>query len=137
MFSADYEGYFDRYRMALADRQIERIQRSDSAAFSPVQDHDGVPWCQRYSQRGYDLYGLETIQPEAAPPRRPAYAPTTLPEPSVFEAIGDYSPWSTLRPYWWLPVFCATADTWPIGAQTSGQDALAGTNTRCCWAGMG
>ena len=124
VFSADYQGYFDLYRMQLADRQIERIHRSDSAAFSPVQDSDGALWYQRYSQRGYDLYRLDTTQPEAAPALRPAHAPTPIPEPPVLEAMGDYSPWSTLRPHWWLPVFGATADTWQIGAQTSGQDAL-------------
>jgi len=74
LFSADYSGTYDLYRLRLADGEKERLTRSVSGAFSPVQTDDGAIWYQRYSSEGFDLYRLpEREQLSASAPELREY----------------------------------------------------------------
>ena len=126
LFSADYSDTYDLYRLRLADGQKERLTRSVSGAFSPVQTDDGAIWYQRYSSDGFDLYHLSESEQLSAPV--PDTEPVRDPEPEA-EAVtltpkGRYRPAERLAPTWWFPFVAADDDTTQIGLTTSGQDAL-------------
>lgn len=124
LFTADFDGRYNLYRVALDGSRVQRLTRV-TGALSPVQTTDGQIYFQRYGAEGFDLHVLAASSqasavPELAPgPQTPALASTAA------EAdITPYRPWSTLRPHWWFPLIASDGPVLELGLTTGGLDAL-------------
>lgn len=124
LFTADYGGGYDLYRLHLDTGEKQRLTRSRSGAFSPVQTQDGRIWYQHYSSRGFDLYRLDPPEPEPVAPQPPVREREATAEAVEIQPLGRYSPGDRLAPTWWFPFINVDDETFQVGLTTSGQDAL-------------
>lgn len=126
LFDSNHLGNFDIFAFDRQDNQFYQVTNASFGAFAPTISPDNQ-WLvfMDYSVKGYQLSKI------AFDPR--AWTPTELPVETgtssvpaghdVLGEIANYSPWSSLRPHFWLP----TVETDPqmrLGVYTAGKDAL-------------
>lgn len=127
LFSSDHGGVYNIRRMDLATRKVTTLSNVEGGAFYPTQARsDGPIYYTGYHGAGFDIYRLD--RPAALP------TPAAVPGPSVIVAKddplpqdlkrSDYSPYSGLRPRWWLPHILIDQRRTELGAITSGWDPL-------------
>ncbi|HEX2667074.1 MAG TPA: hypothetical protein VHP13_01765 [Gammaproteobacteria bacterium] len=125
LFTSDADGVYNLRRVQRAGGAIVTLTRVDTGAFEPSMGKDGEIYYLGYTAAGYDLYRLPADNAFAAPlvpePRHYAAPPAA---PHVEAEQGDYSPWSSLLPAYWMPELTFGPDMTTVGALTSGQDAL-------------
>ncbi len=127
LFSSDRTGIYNLYAWRPGDlRQVTDVVLG---AFDPDASPDGTQLALvTYSERGYDV-GRMPLDPAswrrvtAAPVAEQRPEVTPLPPEEVYPAR-PYSPWSTLRPHFWLPYAAADGYGTTIGALTAGFDAV-------------
>jgi len=128
LFSADYDGIYNIYRMALGNGQIEQLTNVLGGAFFPRLSADGAVLSYiGYSAEGFDLYRqplsdnpVRLVEPEQG-------SGAVLPSPPPAIEVGkvhDYSPYRSLRPTWWFPSLYVDQDRTEIGFITAGSDTL-------------
>lgn len=129
LYVADYNGTYNVYRLTATGAQP--VTYSDSGAFAPVQVGNNLIY-QEYQAEGFAFRSvlLESAQAVEAGNRITVLSPEPVPawntQPQQVEMSEPtaYEPWSTLRPYYWLPFFDINGSSSWIGASTSGTDAL-------------
>ncbi|KIE21345.1 WD40 repeat protein [Vibrio sinaloensis] len=132
MFSADYDGVFNVYRHTLGSQSVEQLTREVGGAFSPLwSDAFGLVY-QSYDSEGYTLRALKhpdtlenvVLSDVASSYQYPDPAPMSV---EKTDAV-DYSPWSSLRPRTWVPIFSLDENQSIAGIVTNGSDALGRRN---------
>ncbi|MAQ98992.1 MAG: hypothetical protein CMI00_00450 [Oceanospirillaceae bacterium] len=122
LYVADYRGLYNIYRWT--DAGPESLTDSASGAFAPAVLGDQLVY-QEYTADGFAFRTADFMpltEPMTVTPEIPAET-VPLPEIAVSEPVA-YEPWSTLRPYYWLP-FVESGDNFSwIGVTTGGSDAL-------------
>lgn len=129
LYSADYDGVYNIYRMRLASRQVERLSNVVGGAFHPLQrSADGSLVFVGYARDGFDLYRVDTpVVVDASVAIEPGSSGVPSVEaPAVTTGeVSAYSPFASLRPRWWFPYLDIVADSHAeVGAITSGWDSL-------------
>ena len=129
LYVADYDGTYNVYR--LTDAGAQRLTDSARGAFAPALVGDTLLY-QEYQAEGFVFRSVPVKNPAMAEKGNlisvvsPEPAPlwdTLPPQTEVSDAVA-YEPWSTLRPYYWLPVMEFNGSSSWVGASTSGTDAL-------------
>ncbi|WP_242393548.1 BamA/TamA family outer membrane protein [Anaeromyxobacter oryzisoli] len=126
LFSSDRGGIYDLYAWEAATGAIRQVTNVESGAFQPAVSPDGKTIAfLTYSRAGFDLatipFDPETwLEPEPAPP------PVALPAAAAPAPLPSrpYSPWATLTPRWWFPIWGADGAGSTFGAVTGGSDVL-------------
>lgn len=128
VFVADYEGRFNLYQQQ-PDGTAIALTHALTGAFTPLVLQDYLVY-QAYTAEGFEFrsIGLNQGPANAAQPipllvDEPVNQNKPLPDISTKEAE-PYTPWSTLRPYYWLPFWRYDDDTSYVGFSTRGSDAL-------------
>lgn len=127
LYSADYDGVYNIYRLTLANGQRERLTNVSGGAFSPVLNGERLYYI-GYGAQGFDVFALDQPKSMAMPTTSSKYVaavvPSTPPPVPPLSAPRDYSPWSGLQPQWWFPHLLLTKQRTEAGAVTSATDAL-------------
>jgi hypothetical protein len=127
LFSSDRTGVYNVY--AWREGELRQVTNVVLGAFEPDPSPDGTQLALvTYSSRGYDV-GRMPIEPNswrvvsgpAVARQRPPV--TEVPQDEIYPSKA-YSPWSTLRPHFWLPFAAADAYGTTVGALTAGFDAV-------------
>ncbi len=127
LFSSDRTGVYDVY--AWRPGELRQVTNVVMGAFEPEPSPDGTQLAVvTYGVRGYDV-GRMPLDPSSwravtgpiVAEQRPAV--TALPPEEVYPTH-PYSPWSTLRPQFWLPYAASDAYGTTLGALTAGFDAV-------------
>ncbi|MDX1590085.1 MAG: hypothetical protein R3296_14215 [Oleiphilaceae bacterium] len=142
LFSGEFRGHYDLFRLHLDEGRLERLTRSDTGAFTPVQSADGRLYYQHYTSEGYQLHRLDNPLSEwvAEDGAAAGTEPSAPDQPPTGEALKDSSPsganeaelrdkgaysgWRSSAPRYWLPFVNVDNDSLQLGASTLGQDAL-------------
>jgi hypothetical protein len=126
VFSADYQGVFDLWALSLTDEALplQRLTRGVSGAFEPLGWRGELVW-QQYHAQGFQLHSapLQELEAYRLDRWQGQYDYAWIDAKSY--PSQDYSPWSTLRPRYWLPIWQFGNDESYLGLVSSGQDALA------------
>ena len=128
LFTSDHNGVYNVRRLILATGDITTLTNVESGAFSPSQATPEAPlYYTGAGRHGFDLYRLN--QPQEQPLLIGA-APDTASQEPVLAAPTDitlekYSPYSGLRPRWWLPHIAVDTGRTELGIITSASDPLA------------
>ncbi len=126
IFSSDRTGIYNIWALNLEDLTLSRLSNLATGAFSPdpAPDGTGIAFLV-YGKDGYDIAWLDDLRKSfsttAARPKRP---PAPVLRTGVKPKTTGYTPWSTLWPRAWWPVF--GADSWgsTYGVMLGGRDAL-------------
>jgi hypothetical protein len=126
LFASDRGGIFNLYAWEAATGAVHQVTNVEDGAMQPdVSPDGGTIAFVTYSSAGYDVATLPFdpstwLEPLAAPPAR-----TLTPEPTAPELpSGPYSPWPTVRPTFWLPLWITDGAGDAFGALTGGADVL-------------
>lgn len=126
LFSADYDGTFNIYRLDLQQAQTEQLTRVATGAFQPRWVQDGVLY-QRYSSEGYQLFWLAqpaTLQLDTLEGRQGRYDYPPLTATTAVSEARPYQAWPGLLPRYWFPLYSSDEVSRRIGFTTSGSDAI-------------
>lgn len=127
LFHSARSGIFNIYAYRLADGSTQQVTNVLTGAFSPdVSVDDKQIAYVGFSEHGYDVWVMP-FDPEAllsaSEPIAPRFETLTLRPPAPFTPK-PYSPWRTLLPWAWLPVFDADARGTVLSVATGGSDPL-------------
>ncbi len=125
LFSADYQGVYNLYRLDLNRQQLSALTNRHTGAFGPY-EVAGKLFYQEYSAEGFRLKVQESTvlrqEDLAQYAGQYDYPPSVTGEvPSTKSA---YSPWASLRPHAWWPLWYVDEYSSSLGVQVSGNDAL-------------
>ena len=126
LYSADYDGVYNLYALDPGTGQVQQLTRVLGGAFEPRQLAAGIVY-QSYTADGFQLMRLNNPQPLAVfnirqKQGRYDYKPAVTELVSMSESA--YSPWSTLRPHYWVPLWSVSDHSTSVGLNTGGSDAL-------------
>ena len=143
LFSSDRSGVYNIYAYRIDDGALLKVSNVVLGAFDPEPSPDGTQLALvTYSSRGYDLSRMALLpgswKPVTAAPVADARPPVgSLPPEEVFP-VHPYSPWSTLRPHFFIPYANTDALGTTLGALTQGFDAVARHDyAASVWYGLG
>lgn len=131
LYSADYDGVYNLYSLTPDSGDVQQWTRMLSGAFAPHSFGQGLIF-QAYTAEGFQLSVLR--KPQARQMEALAHFniadkqarydyPVVVVNP-VTTTETEYSPWSTLRPHYWLPLWETSNHSSKIGMNTGGSDAL-------------
>lgn len=128
LYSADYDGAYNIYRYDLDSDEIVQLTNEVGGAFAPEWSKQLGLVYQSYDSQGYTLRSI------SVPKTLRRIEPSTLegsyqypdPAPNRVQKSGtyQYSPWSSLRPRTWVPVYSLDENQSLAGLVTNGSDAL-------------
>lgn len=131
LFSADYSGRYQIYRLNLATNTIAQLTSEVGGAFSPQWNQAQGLIYQAYQHDGYHLRRVSVSQTGDAVPLSSIarltsanVAPIATISVSDKSQPTDYSPWSSLAPRYWFPVWQSDNNQSLFGITTSGSDVL-------------
>ena len=130
LFSSDRDAVFNIYQWHKNTQQLEQLTQLKGGAFKPVFNGDKSQlFYESYSAQGYDVsvLSMSQLSHEKLEIKKQENVYTSQKAPALLfdrQNISHYSPWSSLRPRWWLPVIRTNNEQSEIGFQTSGNDAL-------------
>ncbi len=124
-YSSDADSVFNLYRYDIATRSHHQLSHLLGGGFQVSQGESNGPlYYIGYSARGTDVYKL--VRPMRNNEVQ-LHATAVLAADSFIPQVStarDYSPWSSLRPRWWLPQIFIDSDRSELGVTTAGNDAL-------------
>ncbi len=134
-YSADRDGVYNVFKMTMADKQVIQVTNVLGAAFYPVEiNRNGDIYYIGFHSQGMDLYQLKREQQaikkitNAIIDNKPSAIALPAAATVATTTETDYSPWSSLRPRWWAPLFAFDDDVSIAGFATSSSDVLARHN---------
>lgn len=128
LFSADYTGRYQIYRMDLTSLQLEQLTNEIGGAFSPQWNQSQGLIYQAYEHDGYHLRHIPAVTafneaPLSSFAKVTSAASTPISQVEKSDTT-DYSPLSTLTPRYWVPVWQGDDNQSLLGFSTSGSDVL-------------
>ena len=128
-FTSDRGGIYNIHAYRLASGELFQVTNLLGGAFSPQATPDGQSLLfANYSADGFDLARIplhpETWRAMPATALSPVVAPLPPGPATPVIPAGTYSPWSDLRPRYWLPWFGSDERGAQLGLLTSGSDAI-------------
>ena len=127
IFSADYNGVFNIYRMSSDSKSVQPLTNMLTGAFAPVQYGDDIMF-QAYTDTGFEFRTTALQSAFASVPLNTFAGSYNYPAPYFKDVpkseTEDYSPWSSLSPRWWFPIWVSGEEYSQVGLQTGGNDAL-------------
>lgn len=125
LYSADYDGVFNIYRMLPDSQIIEQLTALTTGAFQPRFANNQL-YYQHYTASGYQLQqaDLVVLREISLDDYQGQYDYPVVGQPVLTHPSKPYSPWATIRPTYWLPLFWSDEDTTFAGLATGGSDAL-------------
>ena len=140
LFSAEQDKQFNIYRLPLKDisndnteehnprslssknREIEQISHSPAGAFTPMQLGSRL-YYQQYSAQGYRWHSAnaDPLQKHMAQSAKQIPLQRSSDLPKI--PLEDYSPWESLSPNYWMPLYNSVEEQNKLGLMTSGEDA--------------
>ena len=134
LYSADYNGRFNLYRMDMASGRLSQLTDVATAALNPVQDGQGKIYFEYLSAEGYRLHRLQIDERSSLSASDVVLNGNMTVSAESPQSSGDgdaghwatypYTPWHSLRPRWWLPMLAATEESTLFGVMTGGSDSL-------------
>ena len=127
LFVSDHDGVYNVRRMYLADRRITTLTNLEGGAFRPSQvTAQGPLFYTGMGVNGFDLYRMDDIkeEPLSVAPSVTAAVAAADPAPRTDVTREKYSPYSGLRPRWWLPHVAVETGRTELGVVTSASDPL-------------
>jgi Tol biopolymer transport system component len=127
LFSSDRTGIHDLYAWEAATGGVRQVTNVETGAFQPAVSPDGKTIAfVTYARAGFDVATIP-LDPstwlEAIPAPPPPAIVRTAAEPAPLPSR-PYTPWATLAPRWWLPVWGSDGAGTILGAMTGGSDVL-------------
>lgn len=129
LVASDRTGVYNLYAYDITTASFQRLTHTISGLFYPGEMVDGRLSAMLYTADGYRLVTLDpTPQPWSPEPAwiEEEHGPQPI-TPTRTHDLGTYSPWSTLRPTFWLPSSTEVAGRSQLGVFTAGQDILGRT----------
>lgn len=129
LYSANYHDRYQIQRLSLADQTVQTLTHEPWGAFKPVPVGQQL-YYQRYTAHGYEhVQQVLDSTPVAASQSilswQGAHDYRYLDDNQVdTSSPRRYSPWSSLRPTSWLPIWNSTPDYQQLGVALNGADAL-------------
>ena len=133
-FLSDHAKVWNLRRLTLGSDKVETISNTTSAITEAVVMPDKSYRMVEYTGKGRSIIALEAAatQAEASYPANKSVAQlvdaisyTADFKPNAYDEVKDYSPWHTLKPHSWFPLFDRTADQASyVGVLIRGMDAL-------------
>lgn len=125
LFSADYQGVFNIYRMDLISQTLEQLTDVDTGAFQP-RWLAGQLIYQRYTSEGFQLQHkpFEVLAQVELDEQSVGHHYAALQPAIEISAKRNYSPWPTVLPTYWMPWLESDEEATFFGLSTGGSDAL-------------
>ena len=128
-FSSDRTGVPNIFAYSLEDQTLYQVTNVLTGVFHPaVLPDQGQLAFEHYSGNGIDIHLAElnrdvwqSVTYSHEQPAEQQIVAAGQPEPL---AEGNYSPFSSLLPKYWLPAWGEDEDGWQLGATIAGQDVL-------------
>lgn len=132
---------FNLFEIGIADGRMRQLTRATGGATWPEMSPDGsaIVYVGR-SATGLDLYQMSYDGPRSSVPGPASVPGSSVPELRTTDSaprlavpgprtqdLGlpeTYSPWPTLAPTSWSPLFDGSSDYFGVGAETAGSDVL-------------
>lgn len=127
LFVSEHDGVYNVRRIQLDSLRISSLTNVEGGAFYPSQATAVDPlYYTGAGDNGFDLYRVDNPQETPLSVPSPATAPAVTREPALPVAATQekYSPYSGLRPRWWLPHIAVEPGRTELGAVTSASDPL-------------
>lgn len=128
LFSSDRTGVYNVFAYAIETDELFQVTNVLGGAFTPEVTPDGAEIIfSYYSSRGFDLHRMAWDPTDWRKVERTLKDRTEAPmtqEARVPPSTSPYSPWPTLRPRFWTPIFGSDESGSQIGAATGGMDVL-------------
>ncbi|MCW8955400.1 MAG: hypothetical protein OQL09_00830, partial [Gammaproteobacteria bacterium] len=127
LFSSDVNGQYNIHQINVNGTNRQQLTEVPAGAFySAYNEQTRQLYYQGYHGNGYDVFksGQLELTKVTIKSRNSIKQSNQDQSDSVSYTVTDYSPWSSLVPKWWLPVFSVTEQETILGATGSGNDAL-------------
>jgi len=128
IYSADYDGVFNIYQYDLLTGKTGQLTREVGGAFSPEWSKELGLVYQSYDSQGYTLRSLLQPSQLGEIELSKTAADFDYPDPVsisvVKQPVTEYSPWTSLRPRTWVPLYSLDENQSLAGLLTNGSDAL-------------
>lgn len=125
LFSADYQGSYNLYQLDLTTHKLSALSATSTGVFQPY-EVAGQLFYQEYSSEGFRLKVQEPkvlSQADLAQYAGQYNYPQSV-QGTVPSVESPYSPWASLRPHAWWPLWYMDEYSSALGVQLSGNDAL-------------
>lgn len=126
LFAHEADHAYNLYRYHSDTHAITKISNVMGGAFQSTQGKTGGPiYYEGYTAEGHGIFRLDDSSDIAVVD---VSDDTRLMDYDYViddHARQDYSPWPSMRPRWWFPVFGYGDQRAPLGVSTAGSDALA------------
>lgn len=129
LYSANYQDRYQVQRLSLLDQTVQTLTQEPWGAFKPVQVGQKL-YYQRYTAQGYEhvqqaLNSTSVVASQSILTWQGTHDYRYLDDYRVTTTSPRrYSPWSSLRPTSWLPIWNSTPDYQQLGVALNGSDAL-------------
>ncbi len=135
IYSAEHDGVYNIFELTLNTKQLTQLTNVMGAAFYPAVNAEGDLLYIGHNSDGMDLYNISSTEQLKSNVKNntknknktTGVALQQAPEVNVSDPE-DYSPWSTLRPRWWMPILAFGNDSSLVGLTTSSFDILSRHN---------
>ncbi|EGA70702.1 WD-40 repeat-containing protein [Vibrio sinaloensis DSM 21326] len=128
VYSADYDGIFNIYQLNLNSGKASQLTREIGGAFNPIWSEELGLIYQSYDSQGYTMRRLaqpESLNLVVVEQTNAQYNyPDPAPNVALKSEAESYTPWSSLRPRTWVPVYSLDENQSLAGIITNGSDAL-------------
>ncbi|HEY6004039.1 MAG TPA: BamA/TamA family outer membrane protein, partial [Anaeromyxobacter sp.] len=117
---------FNLYAWESETRALRQVTNVELGAFEPDVSPDGKAIAfVTYSKAGYDVATIPFDEATWMEPLAAAPPPTLAPPPAAADLPSQpYSPWHTVGPTFWLPIWFGDGAGTALGAVTGGADVL-------------
>jgi hypothetical protein len=126
LFASEASGKFQTHEIDLQTGRQQQLTDAQLGAFAFARANAGDEiFYVGYTSDGFDVFQSARKSLAVAQPSAGIAAGTSSESPPTVEfSQADYSPWSSLKPRWWLPVLGYTDESTELGIVTGGNDAL-------------
>ena len=128
LFSSDRTGIYNLFAYSVKTSELFQVTNVLGGAFTPEVAPDGSEILfSGYSSEGFDLRRMPWDPRSWKKFEMPARDPKPVPlvqDAHPETSAAPYSPWPTLRPRFWTPIFGSDESGSQIGAATGGMDVL-------------
>ena len=127
LFSSDYKAAYNIHRINSDGSDRRQLTEVSAGAFnSAYNEKNNQLYYLGYTENGYEVFKNDQLKKTAVniEPENSTKQQKENQSDSNQYSVRDYSPWPSLTPRWWFPVFASTEQETTLGLTGSGNDAL-------------